>query len=56
MKKNTIDDEINKVLKRILKLRSIEPKDGVEKRSLELNLRTLASKIVNLEEKKRYAS
>ncbi len=49
-----INKEIDKLKERVLKLQAIEPKNGVEQRGIALNLRTIASKIVNLEEKKRY--
>lgn len=49
-----INTEIERVKNRIIKLRDIDPKSGVEQRSISKTIRDLASKIISLEGKKRY--
>ena len=49
-----VNEEIDKLKNRILKLQQVEPKSGVEARGIAKTTRDIASKIVSLEEKKRY--
>jgi hypothetical protein len=49
-----INTEIERLKNRIIKLRGVEPKSGVEERGISKTTRDLASKIISLERKKRY--
>lgn len=49
-----INIEIERLKNRIIKLRDIDPKSGVEQRGISKTTRDLASKIISLEGKKRY--